>query len=106
MADQLDRLAETMDLPNVALRVVPFTAGAHLGLLTGPFEILRFPLNGDGRDSEPPTVYADGFTGALYLDKPHEIERYASAFDNIQHVSLSEAGAKKLINQAAKELRQ
>ena|SRR5487761_1081731 len=104
MAHQLDRLAEAADLPNVSLRVVPFSAGVHLGLMTGPFEILRFPRNGDGRDSEPPTVYADGFTGALYLDKPHEIERYATAFENIWSISLDEAGSKRLIHRAAKEL--
>lgn len=106
MARQLDQLAETTELPNVSLRVVPISAGLHLGLLTGPFEILRFPLNGDGRDSEPPTVYADGFTGALYLDKPHEIERYATAFENIWSASLAEAQSKQLIHQAARELRQ
>jgi transcriptional regulator with XRE-family HTH domain len=106
MARQLDRLAETANLPNVSLRVVPFSAGMHDALLTGPFVILRFPLNGDGRDSEPPTVYMEGFTGALYLDKPYEIERYATAFENIWRASLDEAESKQLIHRAARELRQ
>ena len=77
MAAQLDALAEAASLPNVSLRVVPFSAGRHHGMMTGPFEILRFPVNGDGQDSEPPTVYVDGFTGDLYLDKPAEVERYS-----------------------------
>jgi transcriptional regulator with XRE-family HTH domain len=106
MGRQLDRLAEVADLPNVSLRVVPFSAGLHQGMMTNPFVILRFPLNGDGRDSEPPTVYADGFTGALYLDKPYEIERYATAFDNIWSASLDEAESKQLIHRAARELRE
>ncbi len=106
MARQLDQLAETADRPNVSLRVVPLSAGMHHGLLTGPFVILRFPLNGDGKDSEPPTVYADGFTGALYLDKPNEIERYTTAFDSIWHTSLDEPKSKQVIHRAAKELRQ
>jgi hypothetical protein len=106
MSRQLGRLAETAELPNVSLRVVPFSAGMHQGLLSGPFVILRFPLNGDGRDSEPPTVYADGFTGALYLDKPGEIERYATAFDSICDSSLDETKSTQLIHRAAKELRQ
>ena len=105
-AAQLDHLAQTAELPNVSLRVVPFTAGFHFGLLTGPFEILRFPANGDGRDSEPPTVYADGFTGALYLDKPHEVGRYTEAFENIWNASLDESSSRNLIHQAAEELRQ
>jgi uncharacterized protein DUF5753 len=98
--------AETAELPNVSLRVVPFGAGMHHGLLTGPFVILRFPLNGDGRDSEPPTVYADGITGALYLDKPQEIERYDMALESIWNASLDEARSTQLIHQAARELQQ
>jgi transcriptional regulator with XRE-family HTH domain len=106
MSRQLDQLVEMAELENVSLRVVSFGAGVHDGLLTGPFEILRFPLNGDGMDSEPPTVYQDGFTGALYLDKPHEIDRYVTAFENIWNASLDEARSQQLIHLAAEELRQ
>lgn len=104
MAAQLAVLAEAADLPNVKLRVVPFTAGLHHGLMTGPFELLRFPLNGDGQDSEPATVYADGFTGALYLDKPAEVERYSDAFETIWAAAANEATSSKFIRQSAKEL--
>ena len=72
----------------MSLRVVPFSGGLHPGLMSGPFVILRFPLNGDGRESEPATVYVDGFTGALYLDKPGEVERYAQAFGGIWNACL------------------
>jgi transcriptional regulator with XRE-family HTH domain len=106
MAAQLDSLAESAALPNVALRVVPFTAGLHHGVMSGPFVILRFPLNGDGHDSEPATVYIDGFTGALYLDKAREVDRYASAFENIWSAALDQAASRELIRQAAEELRQ
>ncbi len=106
MAAQLGSLAESAALPNVALRVVPFTAGLHHGVMSGPFVILRFPLNGDGHDSEPATVYTDGFTGALYLDKPREVDRYASAFENIWSAALDQAASRELIRQAAEELRQ
>jgi hypothetical protein len=46
MAAQLNALVDAGELPNVRLRVVPFTAGLHHGLMTGPFVILRFPANG------------------------------------------------------------
>lgn len=104
MAAQLDALADAADLPNVKLRVVPFGAGLHHGLMTGPFEILRFPLNGDGQDSEPPTVYVDGYTGDLYLDKPAEVERYTDAFEYIWAAAASEAASIRLIQASAKEL--
>jgi len=54
---------------------------------------LRFPRNGDGMESEPATVYVDGFTGALYLDKPHEVERCANAFGSIRAAALDEPAA-------------
>jgi len=104
MSAQLARLAEVSERPNVSVRVVPFSAGLHGGMLSGPFVILRFPLNGDGRESEPATVYVDGFTGALYLDKPNEVDRYAQAFDSVWAMALNESQSRTLIRQAAKEL--
>lgn len=104
MAAQLGRLLEASELPNVALRIVPFGAGLYPGVMSGPFEILRFPLNGDGRATEPPTVYADGFTGELYLDKPKEIERYDEAFGGIWSAALTEKASQDLFARASKEL--
>lgn len=104
MRAQLERLAESAELPNVSVRVVPFSAGMHQGVVTGQFQILRFLLSGDGRDSEPPTVHVDGFTGELYLDKPTEVERYESAFTAIVGTSLDEAASKELIRRAAEEM--
>jgi transcriptional regulator with XRE-family HTH domain len=105
MAEQLDQLAEVSELPNVSLRVAPFSAGAHPGVVSGPFVIMRFPVNADGRESEPATVYKDGFTGALYLDKPREVERYAQAFGRIRDACLDEDASRSLIQQAAEEFR-
>lgn len=104
MAEQLERLAEVADYPNVSIRVIPFEAGLHHGLMSGPFVILRFPTNGDGREAEPPTVYVDGFTGALYLDKPGEIERYDGAFHAIRASALNDQDSKHRILIAAREL--
>lgn len=104
MIAQLERLAAASKLPNVSLRVVPFSSGFHPGVLSGSFNILRFPLNGNGTESEPPTVYADLYTGALYLDKPNEIERYSEAFSGIWQHALDEPASRELISQAAEEL--
>jgi hypothetical protein len=104
MAGQLRRLAEAAALPNIVIRVVPFSAGLHHGLMSGPFVILKFPLNGDGKESEPPTVYVDGFTGDLYLDKPHEVQRYSDAYVGISGSALDKTTSRKFVLQAAKEL--
>jgi hypothetical protein len=102
--DQLKRLGEVSELPTVSLRVVPFGAGLHHGIMSGPFVMLRFPLNGNGQDTEPPTVYVESFTGALYLDRPHEVARYQTAFTNIWESSLDERASQELITQVTREL--
>jgi transcriptional regulator with XRE-family HTH domain len=104
MSGQLARLAEASALPSLSLRVMPFSAGLHAGIFSGPFVLLRFPLNGDGRETEPPVIYADGFTGALYLDKPGEIDRYDRAFTDMWATAADEAATHDLIGQAAREL--
>jgi transcriptional regulator with XRE-family HTH domain len=104
MAAQLDRLAEASELPNVSLRVVPFSAGFHPGILSGSFNLLRFPLNGGGQESEPPTVYADLYTGSLYLDKPNEIDRYSEAYAAIWQHALDEETSREIIHHAAEAL--
>jgi transcriptional regulator with XRE-family HTH domain len=103
MGAQLSRLADASDLPNVSVRVVPFGAGLHFGILSSPFEILRFPVNGRGEDTEPPTVYAEMLTGMLFLDKPAEIARYDQAFEEIWDTSLGDDAARELLRNAAEE---
>lgn len=98
MAGQLTHLVEMAKLPNVTIRVVTFDAGLHLGVLSGPFIILRFPSNGSVQ-TEPPTVYSDGYTGDLYLDKPNEVERYDAAFKDIWSTALTEEASMRLLTE-------
>ena len=105
MAAQLGSLVEASGpAERLAARRPVQRLALHRGLMSGPFELLRFPLNGDGQPSEPATG-ADGFTGALYLDKPHEVERYANAFESIWSAALDEAASTDLIRRSAEELR-
>jgi len=104
MVRQLERLIEASALPTVSIRVVPFRAGLHHGAVSGPFTILRFPVNGNGKETEPPMVYVETLTGSLYLDKPREIKRYDAAFTNIWKLTLDETASRELIIRAAKEL--
>lgn len=105
MAGQLDHLAEVSQLPNVSLRVVPVSAGYHPGIVTPSFTILRFPVNGGGQESEPPTIYQEMYTGALYLDKPTEVERFDAAFEAIWNTALDERSSRKLISKTAEDMR-
>ena len=103
MAGQLGRLMELTDHPDVSIRVIPFAAGPHPGLQCGPFVLMRFPVTGDGRETEPPTVCAEGLTGALYLDKPPEIADYDAAFTTIWTTAAGEARSRGLLHEARRE---
>ncbi|MER6914645.1 helix-turn-helix transcriptional regulator [Streptomyces sp. NPDC000594] len=106
MAAQLAHLVYVSELPNLSIRIVPFGVGAHMGVVTGPFVILRFPVNGDGVEMEPPTVYADGYTGGLYLDKPKEVDQYETAFEGIWDAALDEQASRRLIAEVAGSYRE
>lgn len=80
--------------PHVTIRVVPLAAGPHPGIVTGLFVVLRFPTT--RVDAEPPTVYADGYTGGLYLGKPREVEAYDQAFRKIWEVAYGEEASRRL----------
>ncbi|HEX5540891.1 MAG TPA: helix-turn-helix transcriptional regulator [Micromonospora sp.] len=99
MAAQLRRIAQASELPNVSIRVLPFSAGLHGGMIAhGSFKILDFPSR-----HEPATVYVEGFTGALFLDKPVEADRYSWAFGDLRAAALDEDATRDLIIDAAKE---
>jgi hypothetical protein len=105
MVGQLDHLTEVSKMPNVSLRIVPASAGYHPGIVTGAFTVLRFPLNGGGQESEPPTIYQEMYTGALYLDKPAEAERFDAAFEAIWNAALDQRSSRNLIGRTAEDMR-
>ncbi|WBB97379.1 helix-turn-helix transcriptional regulator [Solwaraspora sp. WMMA2080] len=98
MAAQLRRLAEASELPNVSIRLIPFSAGIHGGTLSRAFTMLDFPA-----ELEPTTVYVEGLTGALFLDRPDEAERYTIAFDDLTAAALGQAATRDLLARTAKE---
>ncbi|MEV6771033.1 helix-turn-helix transcriptional regulator [Nocardia sp. NPDC051030] len=76
---QLDRLRELGALPNVRLRLVPADCCYHHGMDAGRFVLLEFPSLA-GEAAEPPVVYVESLTGASYLDKEPDVDRYREAF--------------------------
>jgi len=104
MAAQLAHLVEVAELATVTIKVMPFDAGMHHGIMSRQFAILDFPVNVNGALTEPPIVYVESFTGELYLDKAHEIERYSGVFTDIWSTALDEAASRSLIVDTAKEL--
>ncbi|MFG3089060.1 helix-turn-helix domain-containing protein [Streptomyces antibioticus] len=98
MAEQLHRLVEAARLPHVRLQVLPFAAGAHIGV-TGPFVIFSF-----SSASDLDVVVLDHLTSSLYLERKEDLEAYTEAFnalrahalspeDTLQHLSALAHGA-------------
>ncbi|MEU2336495.1 helix-turn-helix transcriptional regulator [Streptomyces sp. NPDC006654] len=83
MARQLERLTEAARLPQVRLQVLPFAAGAHVGI-TGPFVIFSFPST-----SDLDVVVLDQLTSSLYLERKEDLQAYAEAFNTLQIHALS-----------------
>ncbi|SDD73719.1 helix-turn-helix domain-containing protein [Actinokineospora iranica] len=106
MIEQLRHLVVMSQRNNVAIRVMPYSAGFHQGARTGPFIKLDFPTVANGAPSEPSTVYVEGYTGSLFLEQPHEIERYSEAFAGIWEASMSEVESVNYIAKVAREMQQ
>lgn len=100
MGEQLQRLLEVSELPNVTLAVIPFSAGMHEGVTSGPFVLLDFP-----NPAEPTTVYVEGFTGALCTDDSAEVDQFRAAFEGIEKAALNPTDTRALIARAAKEIK-
>lgn len=97
MRDQLSRLVEAQQLPNVKLQLLPFTAGAHAAM-DGSFAILDFPDQGDAD-----VVYAENATGGLFLEKEEELRKYHSIFDDLSSTALGPEETTRMIERLIEE---
>ncbi|HEY1918664.1 MAG TPA: helix-turn-helix transcriptional regulator [Streptosporangiaceae bacterium] len=95
---QLEHLVEVAALPNVAVQVVPFGAGAYPGM-GKPFVILAFPERED-----PDVVYLEDVASALYLEEVEQIDTYNMLFNHLRATALSFEESTALMISAAKGL--
>ncbi|MEG8183338.1 helix-turn-helix domain-containing protein [Nocardia terpenica] len=105
MEEQCRHLIELSQRPNVSIRIIPIGIGAHLGLQVGSFVLLEFPEHVNPKLSESPVVYVEGYTGALYLDKAGEIEKYQAACSILEGTALGERESRELLLDIAEEYR-
>lgn len=98
MRGQLARLLADSRRPNIALRVLPFSIGAHRSV-AGSFEVLAF-ADADDKD----LVYIEGHTGDLYLEKEHDVQVYEEIFDVLVAQCLTADQSAALIVDVMKEI--
>ena len=98
MRAQIDRLVEATQMPNVTLQVVPFAAGPHPGM-GGPFQLFRFQI-----PELPDIVYAEGLTGAGYLDQRTDVVAYLEALDRMGTQATPARRTENFLREIRKEL--
>ncbi len=90
MGEQLERLIEVSQQPNVTIQVIPYSAGAHPAM-DSTFNILEFT------GSVPSVVYVEGLVGWIYLERPQDIDRYQQVFEHLRTVALNPPGSRELM---------
>jgi hypothetical protein len=94
MRDQLQRMVEAAQLPNVKIQIIPFSVGAHPAMESS-FDILEFGA------IAPSLVYVEGLIGNMYLERPQDLQRYDLVFERLCDIALSPQESIELIAETA-----
>jgi len=88
MRRQVWQLLKATELDNVSLRMLSVSTGPHRASGAGSFTLLDFAE--ENGNAAPPTVYSENLTGAIYLEKPKEIQAYQEVWAALASAALSE----------------
>ena len=83
MREQLSKILQVADTPNITMQVVPFEAGAHPGL-DNTFALMEFDSS-----AQTPVVFVESLAGDLYLERESEIRRYREVLEYLRACALS-----------------
>lgn len=95
MSAQIRHLSEQAKKPNIEVRVLPFSAGAHASP-TGAFRVFTM------EEPLPSVGYVETPTGAIYVESP-ETERLTLTYDKLREAALSPDESAHLISEIAEE---
>jgi transcriptional regulator with XRE-family HTH domain len=95
---QIERLIDLVGEPNITLQVMPFRYGGHAAD-GGAFTIMRFP-----ETDLPDVVYMEYLTGAHYIDKPEEVERYAAVMERLSVAGTSPDRTREILAAMLKDI--
>ncbi len=96
MRAQIKHLIDVSERPNVALQVMPASAGGQAA--GGPIAILRFP-----EPELPDVVYLEQLTGALYPGEPADIQHYSLAMNRVVVEAAEPAAAAAILHRILNE---
>jgi len=76
LREQIDKLLELIDMPHVAVQVIPYDMSGFAA--ESAFSLLQF-----AEPDLPNIAYVEHLNGASYLEKPEDLEVYGRAFDRL-----------------------
>jgi transcriptional regulator with XRE-family HTH domain len=96
MGEQLVRLLEASEAPNVTIQVIP-TGVAHPSM-SGSFLIL------DLTEGDPPVVCQESAAGDLLLENPDDVGAFRRIYAHLQAIALHPADSRRLITRAINDI--
>jgi len=97
MRAQLNKISQVAKLANVAIRIVPYEAGAHPAI-DSTFNFLEF-----GDESIPDVVYAESLAGNIYVERKSDLIRYREALYALASVALNSEASRDRITKIGNE---
>jgi transcriptional regulator with XRE-family HTH domain len=95
MRDQLRKLLDATESPNITIQILPKEIGGSPGL-EGPFSILTLP------EPVPDIAYIEGPGGSLFLENREQVRLCTMRFGILTSLALSRAESIDVIAEAAK----
>ncbi|PRX14628.1 hypothetical protein CLV67_12312 [Actinoplanes italicus] len=106
MRDQIRKLMAMNDGSQLELRVLPLSAGAHKGLITG-FIVLRFSesMTAGSAVGFSDIVYHEGVVGeGTYIEQAAEVQGYVQVFLGLQRMALDTRDTNSLLGEILREM--
>jgi hypothetical protein len=98
MREQLRHLVEMSAKPNVTIQILPYSEGAHAGML-GSVAILEF-----AEEIHSPVAYVETLAGDVYLERDADMKRVMVAYTHLNASALSPAKSRNLITEVIKTM--
>lgn len=98
MREQITHLQALSTHPKVTLQVIPYAAGAHIGLVVPTFMILKLPHPGLS------TVYVEGYRSNLFLDSAQDLTNHEAIFNQLRLAGVGGNMLRNLLSDIHREL--
>lgn len=97
LREQINHMLELVELPNITVQVMPFTAGGHPAL--GPFVFLSYP-----QEWHPDVVYLETQAGAQWVEEPEQVAKFKVVIEHLRAHALDPGDSARAMRTRVGEL--